>query len=70
MGESEGDAERDEVILHSDPTASKYRKLVIRQNRLVGAILLGECGGLDTLRRAFRSGEPLPDKQFEQLAAS
>jgi nitrite reductase (NADH) large subunit len=46
-----------------------YRKLVVRDGALVGAILLGDTSCAPDLVRAFESGAPLPDDRVELLRA-
>ncbi|MEU2787418.1 FAD-dependent oxidoreductase [Streptomyces sp. NPDC007100] len=50
----------DDVIHLSDATRNAYRKVVVRGDRLVGGILLGDLGAVGTLARTWESGEPLP----------
>lgn len=67
MGDTRGEAPGTEVVSHLDPDSGVYRKLVVRDGRLTGAILVGapDPGGL--FRRLFRSGEPLPGTPLEVL---
>jgi nitrite reductase [NAD(P)H] large subunit len=44
---------RDEVVLYSEPKRGIYKKLVIRDDRLIGAILLGDTGKAAYLLQAF-----------------
>jgi NAD(P)H-nitrite reductase large subunit len=56
-----------EVVSHLDPTAGIYKKLVVRDGRLAGAILLGtpDVGG--TLQRLFKNGDLLPSAALDLL---
>src|SRR5262249_14684960 len=56
-----------EVVSHLDPSRGVYKKLVVRDNQLVGAILLGENDPTGSLLRLFRSGEPLTDRAVDML---
>jgi nitrite reductase (NADH) large subunit len=56
-----------QVLVHSDAPRGVYRKLVIRDGRLAGAIVLGETGPVATLMRLFKRGEPVPDRPIELL---
>ncbi len=56
-----------EVLVHSDPRRGLYRKLVIRDGRLAGAIVLGETAPVPTLMRLFKRGELVPDPPIELL---
>jgi NAD(P)H-nitrite reductase large subunit len=48
-----------ECVSHLDPARGVYRKLVVRDNRLVGAVLLGARDAGGRLLRLFKSGERL-----------
>ncbi|MDQ3849847.1 MAG: nitrite reductase large subunit NirB, partial [Actinomycetota bacterium] len=45
----------------ADPDAGVYRKLAVREGRVVGAILLGDTRGAEVLVSAVRAGEPVDD---------
>lgn len=49
-----------EVVRFTHRARGIYRKLVIRDERLVGAILLGESPGVGTLTQLYDRGAPLP----------
>src|SRR5579884_855465 len=42
MGEKERSYDSDEIVSYSEPSRGIYKKLIVRQGRLVGAIMLGE----------------------------
>jgi NAD(P)H-nitrite reductase large subunit len=69
MGEVLGGADT-EVISHLDPAAGVYKKLVIRDNRLAGAILLGAPDDGGRLQRMFRSAEPLDASALDLLTGA
>ncbi|MEV7027905.1 FAD-dependent oxidoreductase, partial [Kitasatospora sp. NPDC093558] len=48
-----------DVLRIADATRGSYKKLVLRGDRLVGAILLGDLATVDALAGAFESGAPL-----------
>lgn len=50
----------DDVIRLSDATRTRYRKVVVRGDRLVGGILLGDLGTVGALARTWEGDEPLP----------
>ncbi|WP_449065219.1 FAD-dependent oxidoreductase [Planomonospora algeriensis] len=63
MGETHVDEDADrstEVVRFSHRARGTYRKLVIRDGRLVGAILLGETAAVGTLTQLFDRGAPVP----------
>jgi NAD(P)H-nitrite reductase large subunit len=68
MGEVNRAGADTECLSHTDPSRGVYRKLVLRDNRLVGAILLGARDAGGRLLRLFRSGEPLPGPAADLLA--
>jgi NAD(P)H-nitrite reductase large subunit len=69
MGDVQGGGDT-EVISHLDPSAGVYKKLVIRDNRLAGAILLGAPDDGGRLQRMFRSGEPLDASALDLLSGA
>ncbi len=52
--------EGDDVIRLTDATRRTYRKVVVRDDRLVGGVLLGELGAVGALADAWHAAEPLP----------
>lgn len=60
MGETQLTEEHAEVVRFSHRARGTYRKLVIRDGRLVGAIVLGESDAVGTLTQLFDRGGPLP----------
>ncbi|MET9067479.1 FAD-dependent oxidoreductase [Streptosporangium sandarakinum] len=60
MGETHLTEDEAEIVRFSHRTRGAYRKLVIRDGRLVGAILLGETPAVGTVTRLFDHGGPLP----------
>ncbi|GDY53433.1 hypothetical protein SVIO_040560 [Streptomyces violaceusniger] len=50
----------DDVIHLTDATRNTYRKVVVRGDRLLGGILLGDLGTVGALARTWESNEPLP----------
>ncbi|MEV5143852.1 FAD-dependent oxidoreductase [Streptomyces sp. NPDC052727] len=51
----------DDVVRIADATRGTYRKVVVRDDRLVGGVLVGELGTVGALARAWEGAEPLPD---------
>ncbi|WP_189813230.1 NAD(P)/FAD-dependent oxidoreductase [Streptomyces olivaceoviridis] len=60
FGETEPRA-GDDVVRIADATRGTYRKVVVRDDRLVGGVLVGELGTVGALARAWETAEPLPD---------
>ena len=52
MGDKDAGA-GDEVVHYSEPSRGVYKKMVVRDGRLAGAILLGDPDGAPTLQQAF-----------------
>lgn len=51
----------DDVIQLADATRGTYRKVVVRDDRLVGGVLVGALGTVGVLARAWEGAESLPD---------
>jgi nitrite reductase (NADH) large subunit len=67
MGESEARDDDDEVVHYSEPSRGVYKKLVVREGRLAGAILLGDTSAAPALLRAFDRRAELPESRAELL---
>ncbi|MEU9730377.1 FAD-dependent oxidoreductase [Streptomyces sp. NPDC048002] len=50
----------DDVVQLTDATRGTYRKVVVREDRVVGGVLVGELGTVGALARAWEGAEPLP----------
>ncbi|MBT2449072.1 NAD(P)/FAD-dependent oxidoreductase [Streptomyces sp. ISL-43] len=51
----------DDVVRLTDATRRTYRKVVVRGDRLVGGVLLGELSSVGALARSWEDGETLTD---------
>jgi assimilatory nitrate reductase electron transfer subunit len=61
MGDVHGEESDDtEVVTFTDPARGTYQKLVLRDDRIVGAILLGDTRPAGTLTQLFDRGGPAP----------
>ncbi|MDQ1473662.1 MAG: nitrite reductase large subunit [Bryobacterales bacterium] len=67
MGIIEPEQPEDEVVQFSEPKKGTYKKLIIREGRLVGAILLGDIGKAPYLMQAFDRNTPLPEERLRLL---
>ncbi|HEX2317233.1 MAG TPA: FAD-dependent oxidoreductase [Thermomonospora sp.] len=69
MGETHhGDEDPDvEVVQFADPARGTYKKVVIKDDRLIGAILLGETGTAGTLTQLYDRAAPLPSDRLSLL---
>ena len=54
------DAAGDEVVCVSDPARGRYARLVVRADRVAGAVLLGVPDAAATLTRLYDTAAPLP----------
>lgn len=55
------------VLRLADATRGSYKKLVLRGDRLVGGILLGDLATVGALTRAYERDEPLPEDPLHLL---
>ncbi|MFG1653472.1 nitrite reductase large subunit NirB [Micromonospora sp. NPDC049275] len=67
MGLKEAERDDDETIVFAEPRKGVYKSLVIRDDRLVGAILLGDVRKVAFLMQAFDRGLALPKERVEML---
>jgi len=67
MGETKPSQPSDEVVLYREPGRGIYKKLILRDNRIVGAILLGDIEAAGPLLQMFMSGSKAPDRRSEML---
>ncbi|MDQ2731553.1 MAG: nitrite reductase large subunit NirB [Armatimonadota bacterium] len=67
MGQTETVDDRDEVVQFSEPKRGTYKKLIIRDGILTGAMLLGDLSKLGYLMQAFDRGTPLPEERLSLL---
>ncbi|WP_428377671.1 nitrite reductase large subunit NirB [Lichenicoccus sp.] len=67
MGITEPAEARDEVIQFSEPGRGTYKKLIVRDGRLVGGILMGDISKAAYLMQAFDRDSPLPDERLGLL---
>jgi nitrite reductase (NADH) large subunit len=67
MGKLEPELETDQVYQIVEDRRNAYRKLVIREGQLVGAMLVGNTQAAGTLVQLFDRGEPLPEDPLEVL---
>jgi ferredoxin-nitrate reductase len=60
-GRHSAESDEDEEVVSADSRTGAYRKLVLRDGRLAGAILLGDLSLAPRLGQLIRGGEPVPD---------
>jgi nitrite reductase (NADH) large subunit len=67
MGVIEADGEHEDVVQFMEPSKGVYKKLIIRDGRLAGGILMGDIGKAAYLMQAFDRGMRLPDERLSLL---
>jgi nitrite reductase (NADH) large subunit len=67
MGITEPAEERDEIIQFTEPRKGTYKKLIVRDGRLVGGILMGDISKAAYLMQCFDRDAPLPDERLSLL---
>ncbi len=67
MGETKKAGPDDEVVVYREPSRGVYKKLIIRENKLHGAILLGEADTASTLMQMFSLDTALPERRADLL---
>ena len=67
MGLTEPVEERDEVVQFSEPRRGTYKKMIVRDGRLVGGILMGDISKAAFLMQAFDRDSPLPEERLSLL---
>ncbi|MFJ6698199.1 NAD(P)/FAD-dependent oxidoreductase [Streptomyces sp. NPDC091272] len=65
VADTDGDALR--LADGTSGTYGSYKKLVMRGDRLVGAILVGDLASIGELTRTYERGEPLPSRPLDLL---
>ncbi len=67
MGLTEPQEERDEVIRFTETRSGTYKKLIVRDGRLVGGILMGDISKAAYLMQCFDRDSPLPEERLSLL---
>jgi nitrite reductase (NADH) large subunit len=67
IGEKDTDSVDDEVILYAEPARGVYKKLIVREGKLHGAIVLGDASVVPGLLQAFDRDSVLPEDRAELL---
>jgi nitrite reductase (NADH) large subunit len=70
MGISQPEREEDDVLQIIQDRKDTYRKLIVRDGRLVGAILVGDTTAAGSLVQHFDRGDLLPEDPLELLCRS
>lgn len=67
LGEKEAGWDNDEVIVYREPTRGIYKKLIVRDDKLHGAILLGDAAAADRLIQIFLNEQTVPQNRSDLL---
>ena len=67
MGEKDKADPADEIVTYSEPALGIYKKLIVREGRLAGAILLGDGPSTPRLLQHFDRRDRLPENRAELL---
>jgi nitrite reductase (NADH) large subunit len=67
MGLTEAAEESDEVVQFVEPKKGTYKKLIVRDGRLVGGILMGDISKAAYLMQCFDRDSRLPDERLSLL---
>ena len=57
----------DEFVRFAEPKRGIYKSVVIRDGKLIGAMLLGDVKKVAFLTQSFDRGLPLPEERVEML---
>ncbi|OGW80305.1 MAG: nitrite reductase large subunit [Omnitrophica bacterium RIFCSPLOWO2_12_FULL_44_17] len=67
LGEKEPGLPGDEVIVYREPNKGVYKKLIVRDNKLYGAILLGDADAANVLLQMFFNDQQVPENRSDLL---
>jgi nitrite reductase (NADH) large subunit len=67
MGITAPERDNDEFVMFSEPRRGVYMSVIIRDDRLIGATLLGDVSKVGFLIQAFDRGLPLPEERVRLL---
>ena len=67
MGLKQPEREDDEFVQFCEPRHGVYKTVIIRDDRLVGATLMGDVSKVAFLMQAFDRGLPLPEERIRLL---
>jgi nitrite reductase (NADH) large subunit len=70
MGAIEPELEDDAVLQIIEERRNAYRKVIVRDGKLLGAMLVGNTAAGASLVQIFDRGDPLPEDPLEVLCAS
>ena len=66
-GDKDPSSDEDEVVTYVEPNRNVYKKVIVRDSKVTGAILLGDGLTVPRILQAFDRGEALPENRSELL---
>lgn len=70
MGATKPAGPDDEVVVYREPRNGVYKKLIVRDERIAGAILLGDVEAAGTLMQMFLGGTRVPKRRADLIFGS
>ncbi|HZA08571.1 nitrite reductase large subunit NirB [Mycobacterium sp.] len=67
MGVKGPERDNDEFVQFYEPRSGVYKSVVVRDNKLIGAMLLGDVSKVGFLSQAFDDRVPLPEERISML---
>ncbi|HEX6523280.1 MAG TPA: nitrite reductase large subunit NirB [Streptosporangiaceae bacterium] len=67
MGAAEPERDDDEVVTFAEPSRGIYKSVIIRDDRVMGATLLGDLSKVGYLMQAYDGRMPLPQERIRLL---
>jgi nitrite reductase (NADH) large subunit len=67
MGVKEAERDDDETIVFAEPRKGVYKSIIVRDDRLIGATLVGDIKKVAFLTQAFDRGLALPQERVELM---
>ena len=66
-GDKDPSSDEDELVTYVEPNRNVYKKVIVRDGKVTGAILLGDGLTVPRILQAFDRGEALPENRSELL---
>ena len=70
MGDTKPSLPDDEVVVYREPSRGVYKKLIVRENKIAGAILLGETDTAGVLMQMFMANSAVSSRRADLLFGS
>jgi nitrite reductase (NADH) large subunit len=69
MGDRDAGGDDDEEVTYVEPSRGIYKKIIVRDGRIAGAILLGDASSAPGILQSFDRGARVPENRAEVLFA-